>query len=74
MMAVMDFKTVLQQIADAGMTQAEIAQKCGCKQASISDLSTGKTKQPNYQLGSSIVALHKKVMRGMNYRKTDKSV
>lgn len=54
----MDWKKLIADLATAGVTQAEIAEKCGVAQASVSDLSTGKTKSPNFDFGSRLVAMH----------------
>lgn len=45
------------------MTQQEIATQVGVAQASISDLKSGKTKQPNWQLGDDLLRLHKQKSR-----------
>jgi len=39
------------------MTQPQIAKAVGCSQTAVSELSLGKTKQPNYQLGASLLSL-----------------
>ena len=52
----MDWKNIIAEIQRHGeMTQAQIAEKVSCGQATISDLSNGATKQPNYALGVSIL-------------------
>lgn len=54
----MDWKQIIADLIDRGVTQPEIATKCGCSQASISDLATGKTKQPRFDLGASLIKQH----------------
>ena len=53
----MDWKQIIAKLQEAKITQAEIARRVGCSQASISDLAVGKTYQPNYALGVAILAL-----------------
>lgn len=59
----MNWKNLIADLIASGMTQVQIATKAGCSQASISELQTGKTAQPNYAIGSALVALHKKATR-----------
>jgi len=54
----MNWKTVIADIQRHGqMTQPQIAKAVGCSQTAVSELSLGKTKQPNYQLGASLLSL-----------------
>lgn len=53
----MSLQSVIQELLDLGMTQTEIATTCKCTQSSISDIHTGKTKNPNFTLGTSLLAL-----------------
>lgn len=54
----MDWKKLIAELSDAGVTQAEIAAECGVAQSTISDLHRGASKSPSFDLGSSLVALH----------------
>lgn len=54
----MNWKKLIQDLMDAGVTQAVIADKCGTSQGYISGLYRGDRKSPNYELGSKLVALH----------------
>ena len=40
-----------------GLTQPQIAALVGCSQASISDLSTGKTREPRFYIGRALLDL-----------------
>lgn len=62
----MNWTNLIQDLLDAGMTQAEIAEKCDTGQSHISCLYRGERKCPNYDLGEALVALHKRVMRRAN--------
>ena len=54
----MNWKTIIADIQRHGeLTQPQIAKKVGCSQATISDLSNGHIKQPNYALGSALLEL-----------------
>ena len=55
------WQTIIKEIKLAsGLTQPEIANKCGCGQTTISELETGKTGDPRYTLGKSLLSLHRK--------------
>lgn len=58
----MDWKILIQDLAKAGLRQEEIATRCGCRQPSISDLATGRTTHPNYQIADALRELHAEVM------------
>jgi len=55
----MNWTNVIQDLIDAGMTQAQIAEKCNTGQSHISSLLSGDRKSPNWILGDSILRLHK---------------
>lgn len=54
----MDFKTLLQDLKAAGLTQKQVAERCGCSQVTVSDLARGVTNDPSFSIGRCIVALH----------------
>jgi transcriptional regulator with XRE-family HTH domain len=54
----MDFKTLLQELKAAGLTQKQVADYCGCSQVTVSDLARGVTTDPSFSIGRLIVALH----------------
>ena len=55
----MNWTHIIADLQSWGVTQPQIAAACGCAQATISDLATGKSSEPRYALGQSILALHK---------------
>lgn len=55
----MNWKKLIYELQECGFTQMQIAQSVGCKQPSLSDLATGKTKEPIYRIGERLVAMHK---------------
>jgi hypothetical protein len=58
----MDWKNIIAEIQRHGqLTQPQIAGKCGCGQATISDLASGKTEQPRHSLGEALLGLLKQV-------------
>ena len=60
----MDWKNLIQDLRDSGLTQNEIADKAGCSQAYISDLSNGKRgKSVSYEIGTRLRDLHKSTVR-----------
>jgi hypothetical protein len=40
-----------------GLNQCQLAQECGCSQPSISDLVTGRTREPSYSIGKRLMDL-----------------
>lgn len=60
----MDWKKIITEIQHYGqLTQPQIAAKCNCGQATISDLASGNTSQPRHSLGESLLELLAKVKR-----------
>ena len=53
------WRSMLIDLKQAGMTQMQIAEHCGCDQSTISALSNGKAEEPRYTLGERIIALHR---------------
>lgn len=54
----MDWKSLLQDLRSRGWTQKLIATEINASQAAISDISTGKTKEPAYSMGRALELLH----------------
>jgi transcriptional regulator with XRE-family HTH domain len=59
----MDWKLLIAELQKRGFTQPEIAARCDCGQATISDLASGNTKEPRHSLGESLRRLHKSKAR-----------
>lgn len=53
----MQWKDYISAIAAKGVTQNQIAKEAGCGQATISDLASGKTKEPRASLGMRLVRI-----------------
>jgi transcriptional regulator with XRE-family HTH domain len=62
-MVVMNWVDLIALLQEAGYTQTEIAQECGCAQNTISDLANGKTKRPNYDIGQALQRMATKAKR-----------
>jgi transcriptional regulator with XRE-family HTH domain len=62
-MRVMTWVDTIALLQEAGYTQTEIADECGCAQNTISDLATGKTKRPNFDIGKRLERLTAKAKR-----------
>jgi transcriptional regulator with XRE-family HTH domain len=54
----MDWKKLIAELTEAGVTQEQIAQHCGVSQSSVSDLGRGATKSPRWEFASKLQALH----------------
>jgi transcriptional regulator with XRE-family HTH domain len=54
----MDWKKLIAELIASGMTQVEIASRCGCKQTTVSELMRGVTTEPRYALGEKLRKLH----------------
>lgn len=57
----MDWKQIIGQLQASGLSQPQIAARCGCGQATISDLASGKTSDPRHSLGQALRELHHEV-------------
>jgi transcriptional regulator with XRE-family HTH domain len=55
----MNWPELIKQLQARGLTQAELARRCGVAQSTVSDLSGGRTKSPSFELGAALVRLHK---------------
>jgi transcriptional regulator with XRE-family HTH domain len=54
----MDWKSLIADLQARGLSQPQIAEKCHCAQATISDLANGHTKEPRHSLGEALRKLH----------------
>lgn len=59
----MDWPQLLIELRDCGLTQDFIASAVGINQATVSDLFTGRTKNPSFETGEKLRALHKAEQR-----------
>lgn len=53
----MDWKQLIKDLSDAGLTQMQIADRCGVAQSTVSDLGRGVSNSPSFQLGSKLLEL-----------------
>jgi len=58
----MDWTAILSEIFAAGKTQMVVAAYCGCGQSAISQLYSGVTTQPRYEVGNKLMELHASVV------------
>lgn len=61
----MDWTKLLTDLKAAGMTQVQIAAECGVTQTSVSELFRGEIKNPSYDFGARLTALHTLKCMGM---------
>lgn len=54
----MNWTNIITKLSDAGVTQKEIAQHCGCGQSTISEILRGEIKNPAYSIGSGLIDLY----------------
>ncbi|SFJ06934.1 helix-turn-helix domain-containing protein [Nitrosomonas sp. Nm34] len=57
----MNWAKLIQNLIDQGLTQVQIAKKCGTGQSYISGLLKGDRKSPNWALGETLRRLHSEV-------------
>ena len=62
-MLVMDWKQLIADITQLGISQADIATRTGIAASAISELATGKTKEPRWTTGQKLRALHRSAKR-----------
>lgn len=55
----MDWEKLIRELMAAGVKQAEIAERCGVSQGSVSDLCRIEGRVPNFDFGTKLIALHK---------------
>jgi transcriptional regulator with XRE-family HTH domain len=60
----MNWKILIAEIQEyGGLTQAEVGEKCGTTQSTISSLANRSGGEPSFSLGSKLKELHKKLAR-----------
>jgi hypothetical protein len=67
----MDFQKLVAEILETGITQTELAKRCGhgTTQGHISAIYTGRrSNKVGYQLGDALVKIHRKAMRAKEVR------
>lgn len=57
-----DFQAVVRALMAKGTGQIELGRYCGCSQASISDIATGRTVDPSYSIGARLLDLLSEVV------------
>lgn len=58
-----EWQLMLEELRAAGYTRAQVARETGMSPGAVSDLATGRTREPKAGNGWQIAALHKRVMR-----------
>jgi transcriptional regulator with XRE-family HTH domain len=58
----MDFQKLIAELLEHGMTQNEIGEKAGTRQSTISDIYRKVIKRVEYNVGASLIELHKEVV------------
>lgn len=53
----MDWQNLISRLIQAGMTQRQISDACGCGQSTISDIATGKTAEPGATIALKLLSL-----------------
>ena len=61
MVAITDCRELLAEIRRAGLTQTEVAEELGIRQASVSKLERGLTKELRAGAYSKLLALHSRI-------------
>lgn len=56
----MDWKNIIQELLEMGLTQKQIASGVSVSQPTISALASGTQKNVNYTLGQNLVGFHKR--------------
>lgn len=59
----MNWIELIADLKARGYSQPQIAERCGCVQSTISDLATGKLKDPRHAVGEILRAMHAKARR-----------
>lgn len=64
----MTWAEIISLLKEAGYTQSEIAESCGCAQPTISDLATGKNTDPRTSIADGLRDLLAKAKRKLAAR------
>ena len=62
-MFAMQWKNIISDLKASGLTQMQIAEKCGCAQSTISEMATDVDRTPRFPIGAALLDLHKKVLK-----------
>lgn len=54
----MDWKRLIAELSSRGWTQSEIAKRVNASQPAISDLASGRTRMPAYDIGAALIGFH----------------
>ena len=65
-MPAMQWKNIISDLKASGLTQMQIAEKCGCAQSTISEMSTDGNRIPSFPIGAALLDLHKKHLKKRN--------
>ena len=57
----MQWKDYIAAIVAKGLTQKQLADKAGCGQATISDIASGKTRDPRSSIGLALLSVGKRL-------------
>jgi len=64
----MDWKALITDLMNTGLSQATIGQHLGMSQAWVSDLVRGRTSTMHWEVGEKLIALHKRRMKARGRR------
>jgi transcriptional regulator with XRE-family HTH domain len=53
----MNWPDLIKRLQAQGLTQVEVARRCGVAQSTVSDLAGGRTKSPGFELGAALLRL-----------------
>jgi len=59
----MDWKSLIQDLLDSGMTQTAIGDQIFLSQSCVNDLLKGRTKDIRWRSGDALMRLHMRVMK-----------
>jgi predicted XRE-type DNA-binding protein len=62
-MLAMQWKTIIDEIQESGLTQTEIAERCKCAQSTVSELASTPGRVPSWSIGAALLDLHKKTAK-----------
>lgn len=60
----MDWKNMIRELMESGVTQLQMAARLQVSQGTISDLYTGRTATPNWTTGEALRKLHQETILG----------
>lgn len=58
----MNWAELITELQAAGITQVQMAERCGCTQSTICDIRNGRVIRPRYEIGAGLMELRDEIV------------